>query len=93
MSEKPEDYDKIVAEMKSSAEKEFADFDTNGDQKIDFEEFYAFAYECADEASKPSREDMKVLFDKNDKNGSGGIDIAEYIAFKAKLETGYDPEE
>ena len=94
MADKPEDYDQVVADIRATAQENWGQLDQDADGKVSFEEFFkVFTSECPDESSKPPKDSMKPVFDKIDKNKSGGIDLEEYVSFKAQLETGWPAEE
>ena len=55
----------------------FAEYDTDGNQKLDFEEFHAFQPRCILE--KFSRDQLRVWFDSADKDGNGTLCLNEFF--------------
>ena len=55
----------------------FADFDRNGDQKLDFEEFYAL--QTKQVRDQYTADEVRVWFEAADANGDGSISISEWF--------------
>ena len=59
----------------------FAEYDMDGNQKLDFEEFYAMLPRLMRERFTPS--EIQQLFKAADANGDGEVSVNEFLCVKA----------